>query len=260
MDGLASLTPEEISHYHEHGYVIPKKFRLPEKFLDAIKDAHARLLKDYEAEHPEFRDYCGQLLPYDLSFLNFARHPGIVNMVSQLIGDDLALWNMSFFAKPAGTGRKVPWHQDGEYWTVRPLATCTVWVAVDRSHSGNGCLRVIPGSHKKTDLLPHTTHNDPKNLALQLETQPGSFDASKAVDLVLEPGQISLHDVFLIHGSEKNTSDHSRRGMTMRFMPTTSVYRRDLDVGWPEGPELPVFLMRGEDKSGKTDFGLFSKL
>jgi Phytanoyl-CoA dioxygenase (PhyH) len=52
-------------------------------------------------------------------------------VVSQVIGEDIALWNSSFFAKPARVGTKTPWHQDGEYWPIRPLATCTVWIAVD---------------------------------------------------------------------------------------------------------------------------------
>ena len=60
---------------------------------------------------------------------------------------------MSLFAKPAGTGRKVPWHQDGEYWPLKPLSTCTVWIAIDDSHQDNGCLNVIPGSHKNPTLL-----------------------------------------------------------------------------------------------------------
>ena len=59
------------------------------------------------------------------AFLEFARTPGILDMVEQLIGSDFALWNSSFFAKPARNGRATPWHQDGEYWPIRPIATCT---------------------------------------------------------------------------------------------------------------------------------------
>ena len=69
-------------------------------------------------------------------------------MVGQLIGPDIALWNMSFFAKPALNGKKTPMHQDGEYWPIVPLATCTVWIAIDEATVENGCLRYIPGSHK----------------------------------------------------------------------------------------------------------------
>ena len=124
----------------------------------------------------------------------------------------------SFFAKPAKNGKATPWHQDGEYWPIRPLATCTVWVAVDDANRENGCLRIIKGSHKDARLLKHET-NPSKELTLNQELKKTEYDESKAVDLELKRGQISLHDVFLVHGSEPNTSDKSRRGMTMRFMP-----------------------------------------
>ena len=65
-------------------------------------------------------------------------------MVEELIGPDIALSNSSFFAKPAKKGSRTPWHQDGRYWPIRPLATCSVWIAVDPSTTENGCLRVIP--------------------------------------------------------------------------------------------------------------------
>ena len=213
------LTPEEVAHYHEHGYVIPSRFRFDRASVARIRADHAALVARHAAEHPEWADYCPALLPHDLAFVNYARDPRVLGMLRQLLGEDIALWTMSFFAKPPRTGREVPWHQDGEYWPIRPLATCTAWVACDASHAGNGCLRVIPGSHRRRSLLQHDERLDPANrLALRREARPGEFDASAAVDLVLEPGQISLHDVFLVHGSSANNSDSPRRGMTMRFM------------------------------------------
>ena len=71
------------------GYVVPENFRLPESTIQAIKDQHARLIE----KHPQFVDYCPGLLPYDLGFLNFARDESIINMVEQVEGKDLILWN-----------------------------------------------------------------------------------------------------------------------------------------------------------------------
>ena len=59
----------------------------------------------------------------------------------------------------AGDGMEVPWHQDGHYWPIRPLATCTAWVALDDSTVENGCLRVIAGSHREQSLLEHERDN-----------------------------------------------------------------------------------------------------
>lgn len=115
------LTKRQIKKYHRDGFVTPD-FRLPETVIEEIKQAHSRLIE----RHPEFSDYCSSLLAFDTWYLTIARIPQLLDMVAQLIGEDFALWNSSFFAKPARVGTKTPWHQDGEYWPIRPLATCTV--------------------------------------------------------------------------------------------------------------------------------------
>ena len=102
----------------------------------------------------------------------------------------------------------------------------------------------------------------PALLTLSQELPAAAFDVSRAVELVLEPGQMSLHDVFMVHGSEANASAHPRRGMTLRFMPTTSVFDRDLAgdlfrrIGTADHSRRTLFLMRGQDRSGRNDFVL----
>jgi len=247
------LSTTEISQYQRDGYVTPD-YRVPESVLADIRKSHDRLVQ----QHPEFSDYCPALLAYDDSFVDVARNPDILAMVAQVIGNDIALWNSSFFAKPARVGSKTPWHQDGEYWPIEPLATCTVWIAIDASTQENGCLRVIPGSHRPQQLARHN-RNQAEGLALPLELDPTTFNESEAVDITLEPGQISLHDVYLFHGSEPNRSDNSRRGMTLRYMPTTSVYRHDqsknsLGTGRLDLSQRTLYLMRGVDRTGRNDF------
>ncbi len=256
------LTEAQVAQYTKDGYVIPD-FHMDQGRLDAIRLLHKQLVENY----PYFSDYCPALLPFDSRFLAFARDETILDMVSQVIGDDIALWNMSFFAKPAQVGSKTPWHQDGEYWAMQPLATCTVWLALDDSTSENGCLRVIPGSHQGNKLGRHQTNNE-AGLSLNQELLPTEFDESEAVDLVMKAGQISLHDVYLVHGSEPNRSTQSRRGMTMRFMPTSAHYNRDIEkqqdkrstYPWASEAELmqvqqlPIFLMRGLDRCGRNDY------
>ena len=250
------LSTTQLDHYHTQGFVIPD-FRLDKETLDTIKGHHERLI----TRLPEFRDYCPSVLAYDLAFLNYARIPEILEMVEQVLGGHFALWNSSFFAKPAVKGRATPWHQDGEYWPIRPVATCTVWIAIDDANTENGCLKLIPGSHKKEQLLAHKTNPDP-NLTLNQELLCSDFDESQAVDLILEAGQMSLHDVRIVHGSEENTSSNPRRGMTLRYMPLTSVFDRRLAVtqsksmGFKAHEERTLFLMRGTDQTGENDFRL----
>ena len=247
------LTGTEIQAYDERGYVTPS-FRVSSEILEEIKGAHARLI----AKHPDVSDYCSALLAFDPWFLNVARQPEILDMVCQVLGEDVGLWNCSFFAKPARVGTKTPWHQDGEYWPIEPLATCTVWIAIDNSTVKNGCLRVIPGSHRSQRLAKHDENNAP-GLALNLELSSDEFDESQAENIILEAGQVSLHDVYLYHGSEANHSDNPRRGMTLRYMPMTSVYRHDQSTrfrreGVLDMSQRTVYLMRGTDQTGENDF------
>ena len=168
---------------------------------------------------------------------------------------------MSFFAKPALNGKKTPFHQDGEYWPIQPLATCTVWIAVDEANVENGCLRYIPGSHRPNRLLAHEVKDDP-NYTLNRELLKTEYDESQAEDLILPAGGMALHDVYIAHGSEENRSPHPRRGMTLRLMPTSSVYDRELAVkrhaerGGLDMSHHSIFLLRGRDQSGKNDFRL----
>ena len=248
------LDSEQIAGYHRDGYVIPD-FQVPEETLASIRARHAALLE----REPRFRDYCPMLLDYDLGFLDYCDNPQILDMVSQLIGPDIALWNTSFFAKPAFSGKRTPWHQDGEYWPIRPLATCTAWLALDDSTPENGCLRVIRGSHTARKLRAHNTV-DRDDVTLNQELDAAEFDEADAVDVVLKAGQISLHDVYLLHGSEPNRSPRPRRGMTMRFMPTTSIFDRDLArekaqrLNIVDHSSRQVFLLRGVDRSGANTF------
>ena len=251
------LSEAELARYHEDGWVVPD-FRLPDDAIADIRAAQERLV----ARKPEYADYCPSLLAHDLSFLNYARVPEIVGMVGQILGGDFALWNSSLFAKPAFKGSRTPWHQDGEYWPIRPIATCTAWIALDDSTPENGCLRVIRGSHKQRRLFRHKT-NDGPGLALNQELEPSEYDEKDACDIVLKAGQLSLHDVFLVHGSEPNRSPKPRRGMTLRFMPLTSVFDRDLarrqveEMGLKIGhQDRTLWLMRGQDRTGKNDFRL----
>ena len=154
------LSEAEVDRYHEDGYVIPE-YRLPEETLQDIRADYDRLL----TRHPEFRDYCPMLLRYDLSFLNYARDPNILDMVAQVIGPDIILWNSSFFAKPAVNGKKTPWHR--WYW---PLPTCDLHSLAchRRSHGGERLPQFHAWSHKQKELRPHCTNKDP-NFTLHQE-------------------------------------------------------------------------------------------
>ena len=246
------LNKKQLEKYYEDGYVIPD-FQMAEKELLEIEKLHDQLIKKY----PKYLNYCPAILQYDESFLKYCLNEKILNLVEQLIGKDFALWNSSFFAKPAFNGHATPWHQDGQYWPIRPLATCTVWLAIDDATEENGCLKFIKGSHRDKKLKKHE-FNKNENLTLHQELLKTEYNVDDSVNLILNRGQISLHDVYLVHGSEANFSPKSRRGMTMRFMPTTSVFDHKLarekynNLNASKYSDRKIYHARGIDISKKN--------
>jgi ectoine hydroxylase-related dioxygenase (phytanoyl-CoA dioxygenase family) len=256
-----ALTQAEIDHYRERGYVIPK-YRLPEDLLQRTRQSLDALLATYTDVAPEDLANPHMLPPTEgpcmNPFMQAARHAPVLDMLEQLIGPDIVLWITRVLCKPPAKGREVPWHQDGEYWPMRPLATCSVWIALDPVSTENGCMRFIPGSHSQQELYRHHV-SDRDNLVLNLELDQDQFDEAQAVNVELEPGQMSLHDVRLIHGSLANTSGRRRAALIMRYMPATSHYDRSLVNQRRDNSPFnifhqPLWLMRGVDRSGKNDF------
>ena len=262
------LTDQEIETYHRDGLVIPSDYRVPEKILSRINELYQKLLEDNQG-NPDFSpDFI--LGPHlkaettygvsgDPEWLDFARIPEILDMVEQLIGGDFVLWGMTIFGKPAKIGKATPWHQDGDYYPIEPLETLTVWISLDGSTPEQGCMRFIPGSHRGHKIYRHHfEHRDDYTLAQVIDD--GQVDLNLARDIVLEPGQISLHDVYLVHGSEANLSPKRRMGLVLRIMPATSFYNHDSGIikeeaGSPHGySNRALYLLRGEDRSGRNDF------
>jgi ectoine hydroxylase-related dioxygenase (phytanoyl-CoA dioxygenase family) len=161
------------------------------------------------------------------------------------------------FSKPASDGMAIPWHQDGQYWPMRPLATVTVWIAVDPATVENGCLRVIPRTHKG-GLLPHES-TDEAGLALNQGLTKSAIDEESAVDIKLEAGQISLHHAMVVHGSNANLSSKRRCGYAIRYMPATSHFDRSIPPTRIANNQVldfsqrPLWLVRGKDRAN-NDF------
>lgn len=256
------LTDAEVDRFHADGLVIPD-YRLPDDVLARMQAEVDHLIARNPGVRPEALS--GAHNPWGQSarligsqaFLDLCCHDEILDMVEQLIGPDIVLWGSQMFCKPAGHGLAVPWHQDGQYWPLDPLATVTVRIAIEDSTPENGCMRYIPGSHRSRRLVHHE-FTDAANMALR--QQVPDIDETKAVDDVLYAGMISIHDVFLLHGSAENRSTKRRSDYAIRYMPATTRYVRD-----PEFPanktapphmnyvNRPLWLVRGVDRAG-NDF------
>jgi non-haem Fe2+, alpha-ketoglutarate-dependent halogenase len=165
-------------------------------------------------------------------------HPAVLDAIEDAIGPDILCWTTNFFIKEAHSPGFVSWHQDSTYWGLDPDEVITAWIAFTDVTEENGYMQVIPGSHK-VDQLPHvdTFHKD--NLLSRGQEIAVEVDKSKAVGLALQPGEMSLHHIKLVHGSDANRSNDRRIGLAIRYIPT---YVRQTKV------RDSAMLVRGTDK------------
>jgi ectoine hydroxylase-related dioxygenase (phytanoyl-CoA dioxygenase family) len=178
---------------------------------------------------------------------DIAIHPPILDMVSQLLGPNLVMWAMHFWYKEPHNGKRLPWHQDAHYWPIEPKKNVSIWIALSRTFRENGCLRIIPGSHR--ELIEHRPLNDPTSGFSQGLTAE-AVDESKAVDLEMQPGEAVLFDEGTFHGSNANTSDVARLALSIRY--TTPCVKFLMDQ-WSDPGRIRTFLVRGEDTHHLND-------
>ena len=145
------------------------------------------------------------------------RDPRILDAVEDLLGPDLC-WSSSFFIKEARDPAFVSWHQDSTYWGLSEPDVVTAWVALSESSIESGAMRMVPGTH--TEQVAHRNTFAPDNLLSRGQEIMVEVDEARAVDVVLHPGEMSLHHVRMFHGSPPNRSADRRIGYAIRYIPT----------------------------------------
>ena len=175
---------------------------------------------------------------------DLVRHPRILDAVEDIIGPNILCWGSSFFIKEPRNPGFVSWHQDSTYWGLDPADVITAWVAFTDSTPANGAMRVVPATHTM-EQIPHRDTFRPENLLSRGQEIEVDVDDRQAVMLELEAGEMSLHHVRLIHGSDPNPSDQRRIGFAIRYIPTT--------VRQVAGSHDSATLVRGVDTYGNFE-------
>ena len=212
---MAKLSADAIAQYEEHGYYAP---------LRAVSAAEATALRaaleDHEAEFGPIRGRSRTKTHLLFTWLDrLIRNPAILDAVESVIGPNILVWGSGFFIKEAHDRSFVSWHQDSTYWGLDPADIVTAWVAFSESTTENGAMRVIPGTHRMSQLA-HVDTFAPENLLSRGQEVAVDVDPALAVTLELQPGEFSLHHVLLVHGSEPNPSPKRRIGYAIRYIPT----------------------------------------
>ena len=206
-----ALSQAQIDQYHEQGFLSPIDVMPEEEALE-----YAQRLQTAELEYPEALNAQNRNNPHlAFKFLDeLVHHPLVLDAVEDLIGPAFSLWGTVLFIKEPQSSHFVSWHQDATYAGVAPHDYVTPWLALTPSNLETGCMSMIPGSHKDA-IQPHeeTFHED--NI-LTRGQKIDAVDESIAVDLILKPGQMSLHHATVIHGSQPNRSRQRRVGFAMQ--------------------------------------------
>ncbi|MDR3537431.1 MAG: phytanoyl-CoA dioxygenase family protein [Acetobacteraceae bacterium] len=212
---MKALSEAAVRQYDTAGYLAP---------VPALTTAEAAVLRNklerFEADAGVLAGKLRHKSHLLFTWLDeLIRHPRILDAVEDVIGPDILCWGSSFFIKEKRNPSFVSWHQDSTYWGLDPADVVTAWVALSDSTPENGAMRVIPGSHK-LDQVPHRDTFRPENLLSRGQEVMVEVDESQAQMLALKAGEMSLHHVRLIHGSDPNPSDTRRIGFAIRYIPT----------------------------------------
>ncbi|MEX2568531.1 MAG: phytanoyl-CoA dioxygenase family protein [Cyclobacteriaceae bacterium] len=151
---------------------------------------------------------------YDPFFRNLFAHTKIQSLAELLLNDAVVAKNMQWFNKPPKVGRETPPHQDGYYFMLEPNEAVTMWLALEQVDEENGCVRYIPGSHKK-GMRPHG-----KTSLLGFSqgiTDYSEEDFKQEIPMIVGPGDLIVHHSMTIHRADANFSQRNRKGLGFIF-------------------------------------------
>ncbi|MEO8165377.1 MAG: phytanoyl-CoA dioxygenase family protein [Betaproteobacteria bacterium] len=233
-----SLISAQIAHYQQHGYVFPVPALTPDEAA-----GYRQTIEDFErssglaAGHViRNKGHLKLMRLYELIF-----HPRVLDAVESVLGPDILCWGSSLFVKEGNDPGFVAWHQDAYYWGLEPDNVVSAWIALYPSTIENGAMRVIPGSQTLPPLSHRKSAEQSANMLFTHEELADDVDESKAADLTLAQGDMSLHHIKILHGSPPNQSPGRRMGYAIRYVAPYVKQRGDMNS---------ATLVRGEDRYG----------
>lgn len=234
------LSEHEIARYRRDGFYFPVR-------VMSAEDARGfrRRLEDYETTtggpiasnlrhkvHLLFR-WANELV----------RHPRIVDAIEDIVGPNILCWTTNFFIKEAGSPAFVSWHQDSTYWGLDSDEVITAWVALSDAPIESGAMKFWPGSHKMEQIAHRDTFHE-NNLLSRGQEIAVDVPENEGVMVPLKAGEVSLHNIRLVHGSAPNTTADRRIGLAIRYIPTHVRQTKTRDS---------AMLVRGVDTFGHFD-------
>ena len=235
IDHFDDLTDEGVRRFHEQGFLVVNRAFSETEARSALEG----LIDLVDGKNPDFKGLqfevsVKDVLPtlsreqkadvvrklmlwvgYDARLDALAEHPKLLGALASLMGESPALFSNQAMLKPPRIGREKPWHQDHAYFNL-PMGTCIIsaWVALDEATPENGCMHVIPGSHRDGPVV-HFKRRDWQICDTQIAT-----DRIAAVPL--KPGGCLLWNGLLHHGSPATRSPKRRRALQLHYVPASA--------------------------------------
>lgn len=220
------LSDAQLHEYDELGFVSS----LPVLTDDEVRRYRADIESTCAALGGNVTRMDGPHLYFDWAW-ELSTHPRLLDCMQQLLGPNILLKSTRLFYKHGLSESYVGWHQDGITERLEDAGVPAVWLGLTEATAENGCLRVVPGSHR-LGLVPHSDRPDPNNLTSYGSTAVARIDAPW--DIVMRPGEMSLHHPLILHASNPNRSPEPRIGFSATYSGT-ALPNSQTAVAWVRG-------------------------
>jgi ectoine hydroxylase-related dioxygenase (phytanoyl-CoA dioxygenase family) len=253
IDGLEAVADEAVLRYHQQGFIAVRNALTGEEVrsaLDGLNDLIAGRIPEFQniQFHHDVRDRLDRLsfderlnavrrllyfVDYEPRLKAIAHQPRLLAVIEKLLGAKPVMFQDMALIKPP-QGREKPWHQDHAYFELTPETRVVgVWIALDPAGVENGCMRVMPGWHKRGGF-PHFQIRD-----LQICDSEMEGLRPHRVAAPLAPGGCLIFDSYLPHGTPANSTSSRRRAVQFHY---TSVGAEKIT------PDERVAIWGGENK------------
>ncbi|MCJ8007484.1 phytanoyl-CoA dioxygenase family protein [Lederbergia wuyishanensis] len=236
------ISARDVEFYKENGYLLVKNVfnsQEVEKMKKAIENI---LLRAAEANKDANHTWQGDYIPeeelkklvlkgfhdvhyHDAAFTKAVAHPNMVSILSQLIGSNVQLHHSKMLVKPPEKGAAFPMHQDHPYFPHEKHTVLAASVHLDNADEQNGCIHVIPGSHKAGPI---------KHIG-SYYLDPKEYPIESGVSCPAEAGDVLFFNYLTIHGSKPNSSERTRRNVLFEYRDPADLPTKDVHVNWGQG-------------------------
>lgn len=253
VDDDDQLSDADVQRFADLGYLAVRQLLTPDE-VSGVLDGLAAVLATSGDAHVQYEAWAADrvgsasgdermdlirkfmwFIKEDPRLTALAKNERILSIVRRLCGsDDLTMMQDMALLKPPGGGREKPWHQDNAFFTIEPGTPIVgVWIALDEATPENGCMHVLPGTHREGPVV-HFRRRD-------WQVCDDDVDRNRDTMIPLPPGGALFFHGLLQHGTPANRTDRRRRAVQLHYVPAGTPNipeQRRLDIFGSEGKNV----------------------